>query len=221
MTIESIKRSLSATELNQINKEATRHTNIVAFVIKVFFENKCSINAVREALNARKEDRLDQLYFISLKLISTYSSGMEIPPTGLPIYANAMEHVLLNVMKNEDGQNELVLWDFSKDTEVKTVLRVIDDELINTWKQLVENNDHIYNLDIEHAKRTVRIMNAAKLTYSKILSSNRQEFVNFIEKEMIDKYGVFFWEYITDLVIKEDGLNAKRREMYKNNCIVA
>jgi len=215
MTIESLRRSLSATELNRMDKEATKHTNIVGFVIKVFFESGCSIAAVREAINARREDRLDQLYFISLRLVGTYSAGMDIPPTGLPIYANSMEHLLLNVMRNAKGQDELVLWDFSKDTEFKTVLRVIDDELLNNCKQLLENNNHFYKGDMEHAMRTVRIMESAKI------SSHRQEFVNFVEKEMTDKYGKFFWEYITDLVVREENINAQRREMYRNNCVLA
>jgi len=204
-----------------MDKEATRHTNIIGFIIKVFFENKCSIGAMREALNEREEHRLDQLYYISLRLICNYSKGMQIPPAGIPIYASAAEHTLLNVIKNEKGQDELVLWDFSDEKESRTVLRVIDNELLDNCKLLVEHNDHLYKSDMGHAMRIVRITNSMSPTLSKISSSNKQEFVNFVEKEMSDKYGKFFWKYIVDLVNREDQLNAEYHEMNKRNCILA
>lgn len=105
MTIESIKRSLSATELTSMDKEAVKHTNIVAFVIKTFFENGCSIQAVRDALQERKEDRLEKLFYISLRLISQYVKDMPMPATGIPVYANVGEHTLLNIVRNHHGQD--------------------------------------------------------------------------------------------------------------------
>lgn len=213
MTIESIKRSLSATELNNMDKEAVKHTNLTAFIIKTFFESGCSIQAVKDALQERKEDRLEKLFYISLRLVSQYTQGMPIPPTGVPIYANVEEHTLLTVMKNQNGQDELVLWDFVDNKESKTVLRVVDDELLNACKNLVENNQHDYTGDVEHAVRTIRIINANNA----ILSTNKKEFVNFVEREMISKYGQFFWQYAAEIAEKREQAETERAAMYRNN----
>lgn len=219
MTIESIKRSLSATELSRMDKEAVKHTNLTAFIIKTFFENGCSIQAVRDALQERKEDRLEKLFYISLRLVSQYTPGMIIPATGVPIYANVEEHTLLNIMKNQYGQDELVLWNFSEEKESKIFTRVIDDELINACKNLIENNQHGYTGDVEHAVKTIRVMNAT----NKTSSANKQEFVNFVEREMVNKYGVFFWQYAAEIAEKREREEAERAAMYRNNnnCTIA
>jgi len=219
MTIESIKRSLSATELNNMDKEAVKHTNLTAFIIKTFFESGCSIQAVKDALQERREDRLEKLFYISLRLVSQYTPGMIMPATGVPIYANVEEHTLLTVMKNQNGQDELVLWDFSGEKESKIFTRAIDDELINACKNLVENNQHNYSGDVEHAIKTIRVMNAN----NKTSSANKQEFVNFVEREMVSKYGVFFWQYATEIAEKREQAETERAAMCRNNnnCIMA
>lgn len=214
MTIESIKRSLSATELTAIRDKAIEHTNKLGFILKVFFTSGCSIKAVKNALTDRQEERLSQLSVICLKTISKYVVDMHVPQTGIFIHADYKDGTLIRIEK-ENNQDFLVLYDMLKDNS-REILHHLDYDVLDKMKDFFENVETKYLSDFQIALDNLFLVSVRHTLDDQ---STQKEYLNAMYNSMIQIYGINFWDYAHETAIKRKMVSSADTIRFKN-CIL-